>query len=170
MDIRFPINTTNNLITTGCEIAKFITAEPLQEMDNPWWRMSVELKEGCQLNEEIQALLQRFNNGVEGSFANGGVDGLRELTTPTGFERMQGRYASWRERGVKALNLVWCQFFCYNVLPGAQTMEAFTREKWQFVYEDGREVFTNGNVDGYDLTLVDGEWRVERAVTYAREE
>ena len=48
-------------------------------------------------------------------------------------------------------------------------MEAYTFEKWVFVYENGESVPTKGSIDGYDFRLEDDGWRIEKVETFARE-
>ena len=118
-------------------------------------------------DQQIQALLQVFNQGVEASFSAGGVGGLREYTTAEGYKRMQEKYARWTNQQVTALNLVSCEFLAFDLDPKQQTAKAFTFEKWVFKYADGKEVPTAGAVDGYILQCIDGQWRVDSARTYA---
>jgi hypothetical protein len=118
----------------------------------------------------IQDLLQNFNPGVEASFRLGGMDHMQPLCTAAGFERMQQKYAAWRARNISALNLVSCDFLSFDLddsHPDRAT--AFTFEKWVFVYENGEFIPTRGSVDFYELRLEDGFWKVDSAVTYARE-
>lgn len=148
MPADFPVNSTNQIIQAaqGCGGVPTLT----------------------DADRQIQALLKEFNLGVQGSFAAGGVEGMRRLTTPEGYQVMQKKYATWMSRQVTELNLVSCEFLAFN-LTGDGKARAWTFEKWIFVYADGKTLPTAGSVDGYDLQQIDGEWRVVSARTYAAE-
>lgn len=122
-----------------------------------------------EIDHRIQNLLMKFNLGVDASFSEGGMAGLKEFTTPAGFARMQEKYAGWSSQGVKALHLVSCHFLSFILDPDQARARAFTFEKWVFIYTDGREVHTQGSIDGYDLHLVNGEWLVDSVQFYPPE-
>ena len=149
MSERFPINSTNQIVQFSAEKAN-TAAQSLID---------------C--SRQIQALLQTFNQGVQNSFKDGGMQGLQAYTTPDGYVRMQEKYATWTKRQVTELNLVSCEFLSFNLAPDKTHARAYTFEKWVFVYADGKTVPTAGSVDGYDLELHEGTWRVHTAVTYA---
>lgn len=169
MDTRFPGNNTNNLLATGKHLAELLVTGITDETKAGAIDLAEKMTLGGKLDDEIQKTIQLFNNGVQNSFKAGGVDGLKPYTTASGFERMQGRYSAWRERKIAELNLVSCQFLAFNVLPGGKQMEAYTFEKWVFVYENGESVPTRGSIDGYDFRLEDDGWRIEKVETFARE-
>lgn len=120
-----------------------------------------------QINRQLQDLILRFNLGVEGSFSAGGMQGLKSCCTPEGLERMNGKYANWTAQGVKALNLVSCDFLSFDLSEDGQRAAVFTYEKWVFLYADGRQVATSGSVDGYDVHLEGDTWRVDSVIFYA---
>jgi hypothetical protein len=121
-------------------------------------------------NLAIQSLLKQFNLGVEGSFRLGGMDHMQPLCTAGGFGRMQQKYSAWRERRISELNLVDCDFLAFDLDPArADRARAFTFEKWVFVYENGERFATQGSVDFYELHQEEGNWKVDSAVTFARE-
>ncbi len=152
MPHRFPTTSTNRLVQSAREDT---TADHQTLFDT---------------DQEIQTLLQKFNQGVEGSFSAGGMQGMIEYTTTAGFARMQEKYALWTNQQVTALNLVSCEFLSFDLSADQKHAKAYTFEKWVFVYADGKEVPTAGSVDGYDLHQIDGRWRVDSARTYATTE
>ncbi|MCE5209731.1 MAG: hypothetical protein LLG42_15675 [Chloroflexi bacterium] len=145
MPPQFPINSTNQLVQSAKSDQHTL----------------------FEIGRQIQALLQKFNLSVQGSFSAGGVQGLEQLTTASGYEIMQKKYSNWINRQVVALNLASCEFLSFNLTADQNHAKAFTFEKWVFVYADGKTVPTAGSVDGYDLRQVDGQWRVDSARTYA---
>ena len=169
MSTRFPGNNTNNLLATGRHLADLLVNGISAENQAGAAELAAHMIEGCKLDDEIQKTIQLFNNNVENSFKVGGIDGVKPYTTASGFERMHGRFAAWRERKIAELNLVSCQFLAFNILPGGRQMEAYTFEKWVFVYENGESVPTKGSIDGYDFRLEDDGWRIEKVETFARE-
>ena len=120
-----------------------------------------------QVNRQLQDLILRFNLGVEGSFSAGGMHGLVACCTPDGLKRMEEKYTNWTSQQVKALNLVSCDFLSFDLSDDGQRAAIFTYEKWVFVYADSRQVATSGSVDGYDVHLADGAWRVDSVTFYA---
>lgn len=119
---------------------------------------------------KLENTIYQFNLGVDGSFKAGGVEGLKNLCTGMGYERMQQKYSGWRSKQIKALNLVECSFLSFDLLAGdPKKARVYTFEKWVFVYENGEEVKTRGSIDGYDLFFENDTWKVDHVETFARE-
>lgn len=127
---------------------------------------SLEYLHLLEVNRKLLDLLIRFNLGVENSFRVGGMQGLAECCTAAGLKRMEVKYTNWRAATVAELNLVSCDFLSFDLLEKDRA-RVFTFEKWVFVYEDGRQAPTAGSVDGYDVHLVNGLWRVDSVTFYA---
>ncbi|MDX9863719.1 MAG: hypothetical protein RBT34_02825 [Anaerolineaceae bacterium] len=151
MPQRFPATSTRHMLA--------LASKPDQK----------EFQQLLEIDHRIQNLLMKFNLGVDASFSEGGMAGLKEFTTPAGFARMQEKYAGWSSQGVKVLQLVSCHFLSFDLHSNEEQAQAFTFEKWVFVYAGGREVHTQGSVDGYDLHLVNGEWLVNSVQFYPPE-
>jgi hypothetical protein len=127
----------------------------------------VEFQRLREIDRQLQNLILNFNLGVEGSFSAGGMQGLKDCCTAAGLVRMQEKYSNWAGQQVAALNMVSCDFLSFDLFPEQNRARVFTFEKWVFVYADGRQAPTEGSVDGYDVHLVDGQWRVDSVKFYA---
>ena len=168
MTEKFPINTTQSTLACGRKIAETLaSAQPENKTLRQLADQYLELEKN---NIEIQSLLHDFNLGVQGSFPAGGVQGMTSVCSAKGHALMQKKYTGWRQKGVKALNLVECNFLAYNLqADNASRARAFTFEKWVFVYENGEEVFTQGSIDRYDLVRQDDGWKMENVDFFPRE-
>lgn len=119
------------------------------------------------IDQQIQELILKFNLGVERMFSDGSTQGLTDCCTSAGLARMQVKFNNWTNQKIKALNLVSCDFLSFDLAMENGRATAFTFEKWIFVYTAGKEVPTTGSVDGYDIHLVNGLWRVDSVKFYA---
>lgn len=130
--------------------------------------------QNLQHQKAIVELLQTFNPGVQNSFFTGGVQGLKDCCTAEGYAKMEVKYKTWREKQIRELNLVSCEFLSFTLVPPESEKDelsalAYTFEKWVFVYENGEQKPTRGSVDRYVLIYEGEHWKVDSVMTYAGE-